>query len=166
MVGAVLLALFLLGEAVVRGGWAQTLLLAPWVLLGVWVVYEISFVSIVRVRDDGVLVQNMLRRVSFGWDRVRDIDLRWQMQFTLDDDTTITCYGGPAQSRPRRSKMRAEDDAKAPAGLRDLADIRNQWQASEAVTGPIRRMWDAPALIALAVIVVWAIASILIASAG
>ncbi|MDQ0644947.1 PH domain-containing protein [Microbacterium murale] len=166
MIGAVLLALFLLGDAIVRGGWAQTLLLAPWVLLGFWVVYEISFVSSVRIRDDGVLVQNMLRRVSFGWDRVRDIDMRWQLEFTLDDDTTVTCYGGPAHSRPIRSKMRAEDDTKAPAGLRALADIRDQWQASDAASGPIRRTWDGPALIVLATIVIWAIASILIASAG
>jgi hypothetical protein len=166
MVGAILLALFLLGDAVVRGGWAQTLLLAPWVLLGLWIVYELSFVSMVRTETDGVLVQNMLRRVWFGWDRVRDIDLRWQLQFALDDDSTVTCFGGPAQSRPVRSKMRAEEDGKAPAGLRALTDIRGQWQASDAVTGPIRRTWDGPALIALAVIVLWAVGAVLIANAG
>ncbi|MDQ0726011.1 PH domain-containing protein [Microbacterium sp. W4I20] len=166
MVVASLIALFLLGDAVVRGGWAQTLLLTPWVLLGLWVVYEISFVSMVRIHDGGVVVQNMLRRVSFGWDRVRDIDLRWQLQFSLDDGTTVSSFGGPAQARPVRSKMRPEEDTKGPAGLRALADIRDRWQASSAADAPIRRSWDARALLALGVIVIWAVIAVLIANAG
>jgi hypothetical protein len=167
MVGAVLLALFLLGDAVVRGGWAQTLLLAPWVLLGLWIVYEISYVSMVRIDDDGVLVQNMLRRTSFGWSRVRDVDLRWQLVFSLDDGSDVTSYGGPAHARPTRSKMRAEDEAKAPAALRALTDIRDRWESSTAVSdASIRRTWDVPALGALGLIVVWAVVAILIANAG
>ncbi|MFK3679921.1 PH domain-containing protein [Microbacterium sp. NPDC090218] len=167
MVFCALLAVFLLGDAVIRGGWAQTLLLAPWVLLGLWIVYEISFVSHVRIDVNGVLVQNMLRRVSFGWDHVRDIDLRWQLQFALDDGTELNCYGGPAHSRPIRSKMRAEEDTKAPAGVRALTDIRDQWEASRGgSTAPIRRSWDAAALLALGVIVVWAVASVLIVNLG
>lgn len=167
MVGAILLALFLLGDAVVRGGWAQTLLLAPWVLLGLWIVYEISFVSMVRIHDDGVLVQNMLRRTSFGWSRVRDIDLRWQLAFSLDDGSDVTCYGGPAHSRPVRSKMRAEDEVKAPVALRALTDIRDRWESSAAGSdAPIRRTWDVPALGALGVILVWTVAAIVIANAG
>ncbi|HWS49368.1 MAG TPA: PH domain-containing protein, partial [Microbacterium sp.] len=98
LIACALLAAFLLGDAVVRGGWGQMLLLAPWVLLALWAVYEIGFVSAVRVDDEGVLVQNMLRRTSFGWGRVRDVDLRWQLSFSLEDGTDVTCYGGPARS--------------------------------------------------------------------
>lgn len=167
MIGAILLALFLLGDAVVRGGWAQTLLLAPWVLLGLWIVYEISFVSMVRIRDGGVLVQNMLRRTSFGWSRVRDVDLRWQLVFSLDDGSDVTSYGGPAHARPARSKMRADDEAKAPAALRALTDIRDKWESSAAASdSPIRREWDVPALIGLGVIVVWAVLAVIITTAG
>lgn len=159
-----LLALFLLGDAVVRAGWGQMLLLAPWVLLGLWVVYEITFVSVVRVDGEGATVQNMLRRTSFGWSRVRDIDLRWQLLFSLDDGTDLSCYGGPARARPVRRATTGDDEAKAPAGLRDLTDIRDRWQSAPAsADAPIRRSWDSPALIALAVIVVWAVASVLIA---
>ncbi|OAN33607.1 PH domain-containing protein [Microbacterium sp. H83] len=161
-----LLALFLLGDAVVRGGWAQTLLLAPWVLLGLWVVYEIAFVSKVTIDDRGATVQNLLRRTTFGWSRVRDVDLRWQLVFTLDDGADVTCFGGPARARPVRRPVREDEEAKAPAGLRDLTEIRDRWESGRDGEGaPVRRTWDAPALIVLAGLLAWAVASVLIAGA-
>ena len=148
-----------------RAGWGQMLLLAPWVLLGLWVVYEIAFVSVVRVEDDGAVVQNMLRRTSFGWSRVRDIDLRWQLLFSLDDDSEVSCYGGPARARPVRRPAGGDEEAKAPTGLRDLTEIRDRWEAaSHTADAPIRRSWDSQALIALGVIVFWAVVSVLIAN--
>ena len=162
-----LLALFLLGDTVLRGSWGQMLLIAPWVLLGLWVVYEISFVSAVRVDAEGGSVQNMLRRTSFGWNRVRDIDFRWQLVFSLDDGTDVSCYGGPARSRPPR-RSSGDDDAqsKVPAGVRDLTEIRDRWQSATGADAPIARTWDGPALIALAVIVLWAVGAVLITTAG
>ncbi|WP_120493247.1 PH domain-containing protein [Microbacterium phyllosphaerae] len=161
-----LLAIFLLGDAVVRAGWGEMLLLAPWVLLGLWVVYEIAFVSVVRVDAQGAVVQNMLRRTSFGWSRVRDIDLRWQLLFTLEDGKDLSCYGGPARARPVRRPTSGDDEAKAPAGLRDLTEIRDHWQdAPVTADAPLRRTWDSRALIALGVIVLWAVVSVLIANA-
>ncbi|MFY9714531.1 MAG: PH domain-containing protein [Microbacterium sp.] len=158
-----LLAVFLLGDVVVRGSWGQMMLLAPWVLLGLWVVYEVSFVSRLRIDKHGAAVQNMLRRTSFGWSRVRDIDFRWQLVFALEDGSALTCYGGPARSRPVRSRMRDGDEAKAPAGLRELADLRDRWQAaSDTQDAPIRRTWDGPALIVLGVLMLWAALSFLI----
>ncbi|WP_341945820.1 PH domain-containing protein [Microbacterium sp. LWH11-1.2] len=162
-----LLALFLLGDAVVRAGWGQALLLAPWILLGLWVVYEVAFVSFVRIDDAEATVQNMLRRTTFGWRRVRDIDLRWQLVFSLDDGSDVTCYGGPARARQRRAAGRQDEERKAPTSLRDLTDIRDRWEASDpAADAPIRRSWDRPALLALAVILVWAAVAVFIANAG
>ena len=159
------LALFLLGDTVVRGSWAQMLLVAPWVLLGIWAVYELSFVSVVRTDAQGAMVQNMLRRTSFGWNRVRDIDFRWQLEFALDDGTRVSAYGGPARSRPSRRQVQDGETAKAPAGIRDLTEIRDRWDAASNADAPIRREWDLPALIALGVLVVWAVAAVLIANA-
>ncbi|WP_231587806.1 PH domain-containing protein [Microbacterium oxydans] len=162
-----LLALFLLGDAALKSGCGPMLLLAPWVLLGLWVVYEISFVSHVRVDGEGVLVQNLLRRTSFGWSQVRDIDLRWQLVFSLQDGADLTSFGGPAHARPRRSRMRDEDAQTAPAGLRDLTDIRDRWQAAGVTASTsISRQWDWKALGALGIILAWAVASVLIVSAG
>lgn len=167
LVASALLAAFLLGDAVVRGSWGQMLLLAPWVLLALWAVYEMAFVSVVRIDDGGAVVQNMLRRTSFGWDRVRDIDLRWQLVFSLDDGTDITCYGGPARSRPVRSRMQDDEAPKAPAGVRELTDIRERWQSASGATGaPVRRTWDLSALAVLGLLVIWAAAAVIIANSG
>lgn len=159
------LAAFLLGDVVIRGGLIQALLLAPWILLGLWGVYEIAYVSMVRIDDEGVLVQNMLRRTSFGWRRARDIDLRWQLVFALEDGRDLTCYGGPAKTRPARRSSNGEA-ATAPEGLRTLTDIRDRWMAApETADAPILRTWDRPALVALAVLVAWAVASVIITAA-
>ncbi|WP_309102304.1 PH domain-containing protein [Microbacterium sp.] len=167
LIACVLLAAFLLGDAVVRGSWGQMLLLAPWVLLALWAVYEVAAVSAVRVDDGGVLVQNMLRRTSFGWNHVRDVDLRWQLVFSLEDGTDVACYGEPARSRPVRTRMRDDEAPKAPAGVRVLADIRERWQSATGPTGaPIRRTWDVPALAVLGVLVLWAAAAVIIANLG
>ncbi len=157
------LSVFLLGDAVIRGSWGLMLLYAPWMLLVLWLVYEISVVSKVRVDDDGALVQNVLRRTTFGWHRVRELDLRWQLDFLLDDGRKLSCWGGPGRIRsPRMSKG---DAVKVPSSLRDFTEIQARWEAATegppATTGsaadaPIRRTWDWPALIALVVIVVWA----------
>ncbi|MFF7291964.1 PH domain-containing protein [Microbacterium sp. NPDC008134] len=160
------LALFLLGDTVVRGSWTQMLLVAPWVLLGMWVVYELSFVSMVRIDDRGAVVQNMLRRTSFGWARVRDVDFRWQLEFSLDDGSRVSAYGGPARARPSRREAAEGEASKAPAGIRDLTEIRDRWAAASGADAPIRREWDVYALLALGAIALWAVGAILIANAG
>jgi len=157
------LAVFLLGDTVLRGSWTQMLLVAPWVLLGLWVVYELSFVSMVRVGDEGAMVQNMLRRTSFGWSRVRDIDFRWQLEFALDDDSRVSAYGGPARSRPSRSRSNDDGAAKAPTGVGELTEIRDRWQAATGADAPIRREWDVRALVVLVALMLWAAGAALIA---
>ncbi len=108
MVIGVALSLFLLGDAVARAGWGQMLLLAPWVLLVLWVVYVNTFASVVRIDDQGAMVQNLLRRTTFGWSRVRGVDLRWQLTFSLEDGKELSCYGGPAKASPAGSGRTGE----------------------------------------------------------
>lgn len=162
-----LLALFLLGDAVLRAGWGQMLLLAPWVLVVLWIVYVNSFASAVRIDDDGVVVQNALRRTEFGWQRVRAVDLRWQLVFSLDDGKELSCYGGPAKAGSIRLPSRSDGEEKVPAGIRALTEIEERWQAAaDTADAPIRRSWDRPAVIALGVIVVWAVIAIVVVNAG
>lgn len=159
-----LFALFILGDAVIRAGWDRMLLLAPWVLLGLWLVHVVSFASSVRLDDHGGSIQNFLRRTSFGWRRVVDIDLRWQIEFSLDDGSRVTAYGGPARARPTRARTPDGEAVKAPAGIRELTAIRDRWEtAPTTADDPIRRSWDVPALIALSLLVLSATASVLIA---
>ncbi len=162
LVLSILLAVFLLGDVVVRGGWMQLLLIAPWLLLALWVVYEVSFVSHIRIDGTGARVQNLLRRTDFGWSHVRDVDLRWQLVFHLDDGTELTSWGGPAHARPRRSHMRDDEETKVAGALRQFTAIRDRWQEGAGTAGPsIRRSWDVPALMALATILLWATGSVL-----
>lgn len=167
---AVIAAAYVLGDAAVRAGWQSTVLLAPWVLLVLWGLYAIGPASIIRMDDAGVRVQNMLRRTDFGWKRLRDVDLRWQVVFALDDGTEVTSFGGPARARSRRvtasvvgDAERSAASARVPAGYRELTEIRDRWEsAGDAAAAPIRRSWDAPALLALAVIAAWAVVAVLI----
>lgn len=153
-----LVAGFLLIDAAVRAGFLQMLLLAPWVLFAIWVMYAAASASVLRVTDRGATVQNLLRRTTFGWAHVKDIDFRWQLEFALDDGSKATAMGGPARSRPRRqtAQEREVEGAKAPAGVRELEDIRNLWKAATDADAPIRRSWDWPALGLLLVLIVWA----------
>lgn len=169
LVAALAAAAFVLGDAAVRAGWQAMLLLSPWVLLVLWVLYVIGPASSVRMDDVGVRVKNMLRSTSFGWKRLRDVDLQWQLVFALDDDTEVTSFGGPARARPRRVSASVLGDAehpparaRVPAGYRELTEIRDRWESADAAAdAPIRRFWDVPALLALAVILLGAVAAVL-----
>ena len=167
LVVGVLLGVFLLGDAVVRAGWGQMLLLAPWVLIVLWIVYVNSFASSVRIDDEGASVQNLMRRTTFGWQRVRAVDLRWQLVFSLDDGKDLSCYGGPAKAGAIRLPSRSDGEERVPAGIRALTEIEQRWEAaSDTADAPIRRSWDRVAVISLAVIVVWAVLAIFVANLG
>ncbi|MGN8024799.1 PH domain-containing protein [Microbacterium sp. 22242] len=159
------LSVFLLGDAVIRGSWALMLLYAPWVLLVLWLIYELSVVSRVRVDEEGVVVQNFLRRTSFGWRRVTDLDLRWQLDFHLEDGRKLSCWGGPGRIQsPRMS--RTGDEIRIPASLRTLGEVRARWEHAleqeKGADAPIRRSWDWPAIGALVVIAAGAVIAIVV----
>ncbi|MGN7862228.1 PH domain-containing protein [Microbacterium sp. 22303] len=170
LVVCAVLAVFLLGDAVVRGSWAQMLLYAPWVLLVLWLIYVISVVSLVRVDEDGATVQNFLRRTTFGWRRVTELDLRWQLDFALDDGRKLACWGGPGRIQsPRLSRRSGE--VKVPQSLQALTEVRTRWEnaverpqgaAGVGADAPIRRSWDGPAIGALVVIAVGAVIAIVV----
>lgn len=167
LIASAAVALFLLGDAFVRGGPVTGLLLAPWVLLAMWGVYVFSFVSSVQTTPDGIRVQNLLRIVDVPWGRISDIIMRWQLRIELTDGGVIRCFGGPVAGRPGRPTRRLEPQAGrgAPPAIRDLELIREQWQdaaESRAPAGDVRRSWDVWALVALGALIVWAVAAVLI----
>lgn len=165
LVAVAVLVIGLLVDAVVRAGIGSALLLAPWPLLVLWVVYVVGVASDIRADEEGVQVQNMLRRTWIPWSRVEQVGLRWQLEFTLDDGRVIACLGGPSRSRPRRlgpERTREKGNADTDDGIARLRKLRAQSTApADAV---VVRSWDGPVLIALAVIVIWAVAAVLIAS--
>lgn len=179
--------MLLLGDALVRAGVVEMLRLAPWVLIAVWAVYVLLYASHITFDGEGATVQNYLRITRVPWPRVRDIAMRWQVVFGLDDGSSLPAYGGPVAGRPGRAprtdRTRAAGTGPAgpssgravPAALRDVAELRDAWQGVDAwqpgsAGAPagrdggdlgIQRSWDVPALVALVIIVVGAVISAL-----
>lgn len=162
---ASLVVLAVLVDAAVRTGIGNALLLAPWPLLVLWGVYVTGVASDVRADGSGALVQNLLRRIRMPWSRVAGIGMRWQVEFSLDDGSTVRCFGGPAHSRARRlgPGRTKEDDDSSLDGLATLRRLRAEAAETDAADdGAVTRTWDGSALVALAALVVWAIIAIVV----
>ncbi|MFD5215664.1 PH domain-containing protein [Microbacterium sp. NPDC058345] len=172
LVVCAVLAVVMLVDAVARAGIGRVLLLAPWLLLVLWAVYVFGVATRIRMRPDGVLVQNLLRRTFVPWHHVVRIDMRWQVEFRLDDGSVLTSLGGPVRRRPQRlgpGRTRedaggAADDivaairrAKAEAGASGRAG------ATESADAPVRRSWDLAAILALLALAGWAAAAVIVA---
>jgi hypothetical protein len=139
------------------------LLLTPWVLLVLWIVYVAGIASDIRADRSGALVQNLLRRTWMPWGRVRRVGMRWQVEFTLDDGTVVRCFGGPTASRPRRlGPGRTKEEAGAPAhdGLAALQRLR--LDAELDPDAAMTKTWDWASIACLAVLAAWAAAAVLI----
>lgn len=167
MIVAGVVAAFLLGDALVRGGLEQTMLLAPWVLLIVWVVYAVVYVPRVETDADGVTVVNILRRWTVPWGRITDIGTRWQLVLNVDDGTKVTAFGGPSLRPPRRRPFARGDGEADAARFSDTELILQQWEdARDAgrTGGAVQSQWDGVALGILAALVLWAGIAVFIVS--
>lgn len=166
LVLATVLVVVLLGDAALRAGVGEMLLIAPWVLLVLWGVYALLFAPHVRTDADGIRIQNPLRIAEVPWARVTDIDMRWQLEIRTDEPRTYKAYGGPVAGRPGRPPLRRDDDSgrRQPPAIRDLTLIQDAWESARegAPHAPVRRAWDFPSLIALAVLIVWVTISLFI----
>ena len=164
--GAVLV-LVLLGDAALRAGVGEMLLIAPWLLLALWAVYAFLFAPHVRTDASGIRIHNPLRTVSIPWGRVTDIGMRWQVEVRTDEPRVYKAFGGPATGRPGRPALRRDDDRahREPPAVRDLALIQDAWESVRegAPTGPVVRRWDLPSLVSLAILVAAAVVAVLIA---
>ena len=170
MIASALVAVFLLGDAVLRAGVGTGLLLAPWVLLALWFAYVFVYISCVQTDAAGMRLRNLLRIVDVPWRQISDIDLSWQLRVRLVDGTTVRSFGGPVAGRPGRPALRTDRESRptTPPAVRDLELIREQWEAaiefdgSDADRAEVRRSWDLWPIVALAAIVVWAVIAVLI----
>jgi hypothetical protein len=157
------LAVVMLGDAVMRAGIGEAALLAPWPLLALWVTYVVGVASDVRADVTGVRVQNLLRRTWVPWDRVRRITMRWQLEFALGGAKTLSSFGGPARSRPRRLGVGGEkerENVEEEDGIAALHRLR-----SESVADPDARIvhgWDWPMVWSGLALAVWAVIAVVV----
>jgi len=94
------------------------------------------------------------------------VHMRWQAVFTLDDGTEVRAFGGPVAGRPGRAERRATARPQSPPpALQELRLIQEQWATAReegVLEGEVVRSWDYGTLIALAVILVWAVGAVMI----
>lgn len=152
-------ALFLLGDAVVRGGWPVALQFAPWVLLVVWVIHIAVSASAIRLDDNGATVQNMLRRHRLPWGAVTAVDVHYQLVFHIGS-RKIPALGGPAAGRPGIARRSAGENAatRVPPLLRVQEQVQELWEhrrTSAAAQGPVRSSWDLPMIVVFVVLLAW-----------
>lgn len=145
----------LLVDVLVRGGALDLVLVAPWLLLIVWVVWAFLATPSLRADERGVSVRNPLRSTTAGWAAVREVTLRWQLELRLDGDRRLQVWAVQARRAPRRTG----DAAAAGSGreqqvLEDLRDLRTS--AVRSASADVRQRWNLDALVVLAVLVVWA----------
>ena len=158
----VALAIFLLGDAVVRGSWGLAASFAPWVFLVTWGIVVGLSGSFIRLDAQGITVQNLLRRHRVPWARVKDVRVKYQITLDIDDGSKIVCWGGPAMGRP--TPVFGDRETRVPPIHRISGVISSTWQDHEndpAAEGPIVHGWDIPMLAALAVILVAALATLI-----
>lgn len=167
MIVSGVVAIFLLGDAVLRAGWGEMLLLAPWVLLAVWSVYLLMFASAIETDATAATVQNFLRRTRLPWGAITDIRLRYQVVFVYAEGAReLKAFGGPAAGRPGRpSRTRADGGRREPPALREVDALRDRWDAAVRAGAPggiPSRSWDLIGIGSLAAIVVWAAVAVMI----
>lgn len=159
------IVVYLIGDAVVRSSVGEALLLAPWPLLALWGVYAAAFASSVTIDDDGATVCNLLQVIRVPWAAVSDVQWHWQVEFHLKaDGRKIRAVGGPMQGRPGRRPGSADQTPESVQ--RQFDEIVQRWEAArDAGRVPdavVRRGWDVRALVALAALVVWAGAAVIL----
>ncbi len=158
---AIVIALLI--EAGIRSGFGEVMLLAPWLLLVLWVLFVVGIASDVRADHSGVQVQNLLRRTAVPWSRVKRIAMRWQLELTLDDGVVVRCFGGPARSRPRRlgpGGTRESGNEEAEDGIAKLQRLRLDAQSEP--DDRVTRSWDGTSIVAFVMLAVWAAVAVIV----
>ncbi|MGI6878012.1 PH domain-containing protein [Microbacterium sp. gxy059] len=145
------LCVFLLGDVVVRAGWFDAFLIAPWMLLVIWLVWIFQELPRIVADEKGVRLQNVLRIVEIPWTAVEEVRLRYQTEFRLRDGGTVTAWGGAGRRLHITVKRMGPDRAVEQAEL--LSELHER---SRGTGGEVVRTWDVRAIAALVVIVIWA----------
>ncbi|MDN3309702.1 PH domain-containing protein [Microbacterium oryzae] len=159
---------FLLGDVLIRGSAQQAVLIAPWLLLPLWFVWTFLYAPSVVAHPRGATVRNPLRTAEIPWTAVESIALRWQVAFVLESGRAIQAWAIPAGKPTRRGVPHPSE--RETEILRELHEqaadgaVSNDGAVSDGAAsanrtvpvGRVRTSWNAPQLIALVVLVVWA----------
>ncbi|QLD10586.1 PH domain-containing protein [Microbacterium oleivorans] len=164
-----ILGVFLLVDVFVRGGALQGFLIAPWVLLALWVMYALLYAPFVSIDDRAIVIANPFRVTRVPWSAVSDVRLRWQVTVDTTEGRSFSAFGGPSPGRPARvprgaRTIEAHDAPRGPAAVREVDEIRERWRENADRPGESRvtTIWNRAVLIPLAVIAVYAVVAVVV----
>ncbi|MFJ4294751.1 PH domain-containing protein [Curtobacterium sp. NPDC089689] len=155
------LALFLLGDAAVRGSWDVVLRSVGPLGALVWVLWVLTFRPHIRIDADTVTVVNPLRRTEVPWGAVEDVRMRFQIVLDLVGGRRLTCWGGPSLPRPKPARRGEPRVLRQPD---EFVVLRDRWSERRegSPDGPVTRGWDVPALASGVVVVVLCVVAVIV----
>ena len=151
----VIIELFLLGDAVVRGAGLLALLATPWLALIAWFAYLLLGRPCVVLTATGIELVNVLRVHFAPWQEVDGIRSRFQVRVDLTDGRMLRSWGAPTSSvdRPTVADLRPSTSARhrvVPAHV-----IIERFRAAHERVDPratTTTRWDLPAIVGSLVI--------------
>lgn len=155
---AVIVAVLLLGDLLIRSTLDQAALVVPWLLLIVWFVYVFLHAPRIVATPAGVAVRNVLKTTYLSWGAIEAVQARWQIEFRVSEEVgggVLQAWGAPAQ-RPSRAAKREHPSGAQLERLRAMLDEAEPQQATRSAA------WDLAGIVAGALIAAWLIASIVI----
>lgn len=156
VLAVVVIELFLLGDALVRGAALLALLTAPWLALIAWIAYLLLGRPCVVLTTAGVELVNVLRVHFAPWHEVAGIRSRFQVRVELTGGRMLRSWGAPTSSvdRPTVSDLRPSTSARnrvIPAQV-----IIERFRAAHELVDPrstTTTRWDLPAILGTLVII-------------
>lgn len=142
---------YLLIDMGIRASMWDAFLVAPWLLLVCWTVWLFQVVPRIEADERGARVYNLLRIVDLPWSAVAGVRLRYNVEFTLRSGGIVAAWGGSSRRLHLSIKHRSAED---PA-MEETEALQRLHANAEAGSAVVTRRWNAPALAALVVIVVW-----------
>lgn len=157
---ALAIALFLIGDAIIKGSWSIALPFIPWLLLLVWITYVGTAASMARIGSNELVFRNMLRVHTVPWQHITDISVKYQVLISTDDSKQTPLMAGPAAGRPARLGKSDGAQRRIPPILTFRDELYDTWQErKDSATGAISHTWDWPIVVIGGALLVWAILS-------
>lgn len=148
---AVVVCGYLLVDMAIRASVWDAFLVTPWLAGICWLVWIFQVSPRIEADEDGARVVNVLRVIDMPWSTVESVRLKYNAEFVLKTGAKVTAWGGSSRRLHKSIRRRAAEDPaeqEAEALQRLHANTTNR-------DGYVHRSWDIPAVVALAVIVVW-----------
>ncbi|MFT4235845.1 MAG: hypothetical protein QM607_12720 [Microbacterium sp.] len=155
LIVGVVVVLTLLIDATVRTGIVEALLLAPWPLLLLWLLWTCFASPHVLSDDRMVRVHNPLRTWTIPWGAVADLKLRGQVEVHLADGRKVEAWALTVK------RQRVKRDIDPVEREFELLQDRCE-EASPQTEAIVTKTWNWPEIGAFLALIVWCVIGIFV----